>query len=480
MTRNTLFACAVVGLLSACGSDDESEETITKSREELLDPETCKQCHAAHFDEWSGSMHAYAAEDPIFLAMNARAQEAGVGDFCVNCHAPMAVREGRLPDGDPGRIAEAEKHLRGVTCYFCHNVAAVEGEHNAQLRLANDLTMRGGIRNPVKTGGAHRSAYSKLMDRNAPESATACGACHDIVTPKGVHIERTFKEWKGTLFANFERDGAATCAACHMSTQDDTVIADAPGAPQRPERHIHTFPGVDLALTEFPNSDTQRKDIQKELDNTLLGDICVAQQGPSFAIAITLDNVGAGHSWPSGAAQDRRAWVEVIAYQGDTILYQSGAEGQSAETDPDLLQLRDGAFDENGEPAHMFWDIASTKNDCGDPSRVGCMIPGAPTALPSERGFGDEHLPWRRYPAATLATGTPDRVTMRLRLTPVGFDVLDDLIASGHLDPAIRDKMQTFSIARQGAFMVEWNAQTDDFSGQLEGVGSATCTSNTQ
>ena len=47
-------------------------------------------------------MHAYAAEDPVFLAMNQRLQrETGgaLGDFCVRCHAPMAVREGATRDG---------------------------------------------------------------------------------------------------------------------------------------------------------------------------------------------------------------------------------------------------------------------------------------------------------------------------------------------------------------------------------------------
>ena len=40
-------------------------------------------------------MHAYAAEDPVFLAMNARGQretKGALGDFCVKCHAPMAVQ----------------------------------------------------------------------------------------------------------------------------------------------------------------------------------------------------------------------------------------------------------------------------------------------------------------------------------------------------------------------------------------------------
>ena len=55
-------------------------------REELMDPEACKTCHPIAYQEWSGSMHAYAADDPVFLAMNQRAQRetsGALGDFCV-------------------------------------------------------------------------------------------------------------------------------------------------------------------------------------------------------------------------------------------------------------------------------------------------------------------------------------------------------------------------------------------------------------
>src|SRR5688572_9748953 len=100
-----------------------------------MDPETCKTCHPKHYREWSGSMHAYASDDPVFLAMNARGQEevATLGDFCVQCHAPMAVRTGATTDGL--NLAELPRHLKGVTCYFCHTVSAVEGTHNNPLVL---------------------------------------------------------------------------------------------------------------------------------------------------------------------------------------------------------------------------------------------------------------------------------------------------------------------------------------------------------
>ena len=88
-------------------------------------------------------MHAHAADDPVFLAMNARGQaDTGgeLGDFCVTCHAPMAVRLGLTEDGL--NLDDVPQYAKGVTCFFCHSVDSVEGDHNAQLRIADDTTMR--------------------------------------------------------------------------------------------------------------------------------------------------------------------------------------------------------------------------------------------------------------------------------------------------------------------------------------------------
>ena len=86
----------------AGAQNDAGSKMPALSREELLNPETCKSCHPKHYREWASSMHAYAAKDPVFLAMNQRGQretKGKLGDFCVNCHAPMAVREGKTKDG---------------------------------------------------------------------------------------------------------------------------------------------------------------------------------------------------------------------------------------------------------------------------------------------------------------------------------------------------------------------------------------------
>src|ERR1043165_7437703 len=104
----------LVVALGACGDKKLSVE-------ELQNPETCKDCHQKHYDQWSGSMHAYASEDPVFVAMNKRGQRETnneLGDFCIKCHAPMAVNLGVATgtNFDPAALTPATK---GITCYFC-------------------------------------------------------------------------------------------------------------------------------------------------------------------------------------------------------------------------------------------------------------------------------------------------------------------------------------------------------------------------
>ena len=107
-------------------------------------------CHPQHYTQWSGSMHAYSSDDPVFLAMNARGQRETnnqLGTFCVQCHAPMAVAL-KLTDGTNFDPTTLPPTARGITCFFCHNVESVDADHNNGLVLALDDTMRGGVQNP--------------------------------------------------------------------------------------------------------------------------------------------------------------------------------------------------------------------------------------------------------------------------------------------------------------------------------------------
>ena len=429
----------------------------------LQDPATCAECHPKHYQQWSGSMHAYAAEDPVFVAMNKRGQRetnGELGDFCVKCHAPMALELGEATGAnyDPAALSPAAK---GITCYFCHNVEDITADHNNGLVLAMDQTMRGGLKEPAESA-AHHSAYDEDM-ASKTNNSRMCGSCHDVVTPAGVHIERTFAEWKETVFAINDPQSflPLTCSGCHMFPSTEP-IADAPGLDVGNREygfHEHTFPAVDQALTPFPEMEAQAALVQRDLDAALkivglrplgsqqpYGGICVL----GGEITVRIDTFSVGHMFTSGAAQDRRAWIETIAYDASgNVVFQSGVvpDGVDPEdiNDPYVNCTMPGTFSCSGfwdrtykadnTPAHFFWEVA----------RVDSKLLAAQTTL-DQNAPGYDHSVTVKY-VVGAAVNQIDRVESRLRLRALPYEMLDLLIASGDLDPAIRGQLKTLDSA---------------------------------
>ncbi len=425
------------------------------AREQLLDSKACGGCHDQHYREWSGSMHAYAARDPVFRAMNARGQRetnGALGDFCVKCHAPLAVSEKATTDGL--NLDAVDEKLQGITCFFCHTVEAVDGTHNNPLRLSSDLSMKGPYADSVATP-AHKSSYSALHDRDQLASAPLCGACHDVVTGHGATLERTFSEWQASVFA--KAPGGSTCGQCHMPQGSARApIANVAGLPER-RRHGHHFAAVDVAFGDFPEKGEQRDELQRALDTTLALGLCVTQGRPR--VQVLLDNIGAGHAFPSGASQDRRLWAEVTAYAQGAVVYSSGAiaagESEKKPNDPDLWLIRDCIFDSEGVEVHDFWDAASYDSNA---------LPAQKTLQKSDPAFFESHVV-RAFPSSGQLPVEPDRVTLQMRLRPMSLDVLDELIAGGDLDPAVRAAMPTFDVGPK----LEWTAATGRVVAQDQG-----------
>jgi hypothetical protein len=388
-------------------------------------------------------MHAYASDDPVFLAMNRRGQRetnGALGDFCVKCHAPQAVRDGLTTDGT--NLAALPAAAKGVSCFFCHTTESVEGTHNNPLVLGKGDRLLGPIADPV--GGApHDSGYATLFDETRTESAYACGGCHDIVNGHGVELERTFEEWQGTLFSVAPH--GLTCAACHMAGSDGPA---ATGSTKVRRLHDHGFPAVDVGLTPFPGADriAQTRNAQTALDATLQGTICLDELDRKIIVA--LDNVGAGHSWPSGAAQDRRAWVEVTATTGDRVVYRSGlapGETTSSAADPDLWVLRDCIFGTDGAEVQMFWDAAS---------HVGNALPGPVSLDLKDPSTAVRTHVKRLYPGAAMLPELPDRITLDVYLRTVDDEVLAGLVASGDLQAVDAAAVGTFHLG--GGAQLTW------------------------
>ena len=380
--------------------------------------------------------------------MNQKAQRdtgGELGSFCVSCHAPMAVRLGLTTDGL--NLEHLPEHVQGITCYFCHSINEVGDRHGAPLTLAMDGVMRGGFRDPAPNE-AHESTYSPLLDGDDVRSAPLCGACHNGVNQHGIAMDQTFTEWSNSLYARAGPD-QKTCGACHLPEGSGYGAVGEGFEPRRV--HDHRMVGVNGALSPFPNREDQARWIQRSLNRTVGAQLCVRSVNGGSEIQVILENSGAGHAFPSGISVFSRVWVELIAYdQADRVIFSSGVvnDGQSLTEldDPQLWQLGTRALDSDGLPTYELWRIRSRSDDSLPP----------PTASSSaEANFTDIHKT-KRY---RVPDETPSYVSLRVRLRPIGLDILDDLIASGDLEAAYRDLVPTFDL---GLTRLDWAAEDQE------------------
>ena len=401
---------------------------VSQTRIDPVDSVACQGCHDTHYQAWSLSMHAYAADDPIFVAMNARGQrETGgsLGDFCVRCHAPLALKSGATADGL--NLAAVPAKLRGVTCLVCHGAAlAADGS----VEFTDDASMQGPIADPLHTP-AHGSAYAVDLDRRQGQSVTLCGACHAVTNLHGLEVERTADEWRTTSYAL--PSTLRTCGRCHMA-ESTGAAATVPGAPVRPV-HEHAMPGVDLG----EGSPLQKKFVEQTLDPAISSKLCVVPAVDGVQLSVTLDNALVGHAWPSGATHNRRAWLELVAYTGADVAYSSGVVGPdeavTASASPPLILLREQLFDDSGQPTFFMWNATT--------ARSLLLAPATGDPLHSTQT------------AAVKVAANVDRVTARVRVRALDYDVVDALVASGDLAPSYARGLPTLSVA---ATVQEWTA----------------------
>jgi hypothetical protein len=141
--------------------------------------------------------------------------------------------------------------------------------------------------------------------------------------------------------------------------------------------------------------------------------------------------------FPSGTAQDRRAWVELEASIAGAVVVESGviADGVSVDTfvDPLLWKFSDTAYNAEGEIEHMFWDITRIESE---------LLPPSVTFDMTDPLF--DHSRTRSYPMG--ANPRPDQVDVVVKLRAIDLALIDDLIASGDLDPIYRDRIETYAL----------------------------------
>lgn len=343
-------------------------------------PEYCGSCHKEHFKDWEGSMHAYATVDPIYRAMldkGVQDTKGKIDQFCIQCHAPVASKNGLTPVYEDGGVWKVDFDMKeptighGVVCVTCHTMESVEATKNAEFTLT-DRTLFG----PGATGQeAHKIEASPLLN-----NPLMCGTCHNVVNPKGALIENTFSEWYASEFNDGQGEDK-TCQDCHMPAFEGEIVQG-----KTRELHRHTFVGVDLALVEdFPDKERQRRLVEELLRSCGKLEVAMSDTTTRPGVRVSVTNINNGHALPSGSTSDRQVWVhlKVTDAQGNTVL-ESGmldANGDlmdrvaghsvTPDGDPDLLAWGSFLFGENNEHVNFPWEAKRSQDFLLQPGQKG-------------------------------------------------------------------------------------------------------------
>ncbi len=356
----------------------------------LLPPGDCGGCHGDYaggsqyepFPTWSGSMMAQAARDPLFWAALDVANNdiPDVGDFCLRCHAPAGWLRGRSepPGGSTdgcgleGKLDETGKDFDGVDCHVCHrmmeNPAPPPGQQSVYLENAQfwiDDTDCGGAGEPCRRGPydypadgseppPHAWAFTPYQagPESYHESSDFCGNCHNVTHPvatlivDGVDtgipmpIERTFKEWQQSSFADTGA-GVTSCQNCHMPdrTSSPSYACNSEINDHTGDLPIHDFVGgnawiPEVLRQEYPNLNLSaelaaaRDAAVQMLESAASIDLQVepgAEDGGTWSVGVTVTNLS-GHKLPTGYPEGRRMWLQLEARDGlGALLWESGA-----------------------------------------------------------------------------------------------------------------------------------------------------------
>jgi hypothetical protein len=320
-----------------------------KTQSGFTEPEVCQGCHPQQYDEWNGSVHAFAFQDPVYqgeLNKGFKAMGHEVTKQCEGCHSPAGVVTGEIKG--PGLKGLGRMALAGVSCDICHSISGVthlqtptHEPENGSFILAPGVDAKDGSqlvkRGPAKPsaecgGGFHACAESPLHAQ-----ADLCAGCHQVYHFEShFPLESTYLEWKHGPYA--QKD--IHCQDCHMvETETFLKTADTFRKPERSE-YRHYFSGANYLLYYLAGAAAKKagdKDLAASLEKKYQMAVAklkaaadievqpVYRSGVLAEVKVRVKNIRAGHNLPTSLTNVREMWLEVTAKDaGGNIVLDSG------------------------------------------------------------------------------------------------------------------------------------------------------------
>jgi hypothetical protein len=322
----------------------------------FTEPEICAGCRPQQYDEWTGSVHALAFQDPIYQGeLNKGFHAAGheITRQCEGCHSPAGMVTGEIKG--PGLKGLGRMALAGVSCDICHSISGVTHDRtpsrepeNGSFILSPGRDTKDGPqlvkRGPAKPsdgcgGGFHECAESPLHGQ-----ADLCAGCHQVYHHEDhFPLESTYLEWKHGPYA--QRN--IHCQDCHMvETAVFVQAADAFRKPAR-EEYRHYFSGANYLLYHLAGAAAKKAGdaalaaslakkeqmaIEKLKAAADLELFPIYRNGALAEVQVRVKNIRAGHNLPTSLTNVREMWLEVTAKDasGATVIASGGFDGSGS------------------------------------------------------------------------------------------------------------------------------------------------------
>jgi cytochrome c554/c'-like protein len=278
---------------------------------------SCKNCHANIYEQYVESMHSRSFENPIvktvfFDVLLPRAKNnnnlSSEVSACIACHAPLTfVRIG----GDLSSFPDEGHYIPGVECDLCHTVSGYTGSKPEGGNFISKPSVK--KLGPFQYKEDHHRSYSELHTKSE-----FCAICHNRTNRYGLEIISTFSEWKESAYA----EQGIECQDCHMNVQG-FLTAGKPvyesgtaaqgtliDSKKRDKLYTHRFPG---AHSESQVIGAITLDIQI--------DASAVEAGKDMMIYVAVDNSKSGHKLPTGSAELRLLYLDLVAEVGGRTVH---------------------------------------------------------------------------------------------------------------------------------------------------------------
>ena len=338
-----------------------------------IGPGYCADCHDTIHEEWTGSVHSLALQDPVYraitqhLAATASTEtEKHEAEMCVKCHAPAAFGAGQLTHPSQPLTQAGAVEGNSVFCDFCHTVTGYRELQNTSFMVSpgdgeDDPGVKRGPRHEGDAG-VHESAYSDLHTRSE-----FCAVCHEVRhIGNGTPLETAYAEWLAGPYSTGDPATTVHCQDCHlrqapgMPATGTTARPDRPGeaamgGPERPHVWRHFVVGANAFLPAMFGAGQERAQMAYErLQNCAslkLWSEGTWQPGQTAMLKVKVSNDGAGHSIPTGVIELRQAWLQVeVRDQGGRLVYASGEPGADGALPADTVLYHMQLGDAEGNP----------------------------------------------------------------------------------------------------------------------------------